>query len=300
MEPRRQRRLGPGPRAALPRVAGALAALVGAVLALSACQKPARPARVPVDDPMRVVQELRARSLPPGLSAPFRIRVQGPASSGSTVGGVLLGPPDRLRVDVQTPLRTSLYMLASDGASLHLWDAQRSTFYRGDDAVAVLLGLTGGAVNNGDLVRLLTAGLPLDGAPVLYSGVVEDGVLVVIEAPKGLAVRATLDPRPASVRALSLGRLDPACLTCELQDPLLQLKVTAIYRLGPLHLPQELELSLPSIGWQLSLSFSRWEQQEPVDAAFVIAPPAGATEKDLVGALEALAKSRSGGPSPSP
>ena len=271
-----------------------------AVFALPGCHKEVRPQRVAVDDPMRVVRELRERELPPGLSAPFRIRVQGPSNGGSTVGGVLLGPPNRLRVDVQTPLRTSMYMLASDGAALHVWDAQRSTFYRGDDAVAVMSELTGGAVSNSDLVRLLTGGLPLGEAPVLYAGVVENGVLVVVEAPKGLAVRAILDPRPASVRALTLGRLNPDCLSCELDGALLRLDVTAIYRLGPLNLPQELELSLPTIGWNVSLSFSRWEHQDPVDAAFVLAPPNGAVEKGLIEAISALATARSADPSPSP
>ena len=271
-----------------------------ALVALAGCRKEVRPQRVAVDDPLRVVNELRSRELPAGLSAPFRIRVDGPSSGGTTVGGVLLGPPDRLRIDVQTPLRTSLYMVASDGDALHVWDAQRSTFYRGDDAVGVMSELTGGAVDNGDLVRLLTGGLPLGQAPVLYSGVVEDGVLVLIEAPKGLAVRAVLDPRPASVRSLELGRADPACLSCALSDVLLRLSVPSIYRLGPLNLPQELELALPTIGWTVSLSFSRWEQQAPVDAAFVIAPPGGAQEKGLIEALRGLAEKRSEGLSPSP
>jgi hypothetical protein len=134
-------------------------------LALAACAKEVRPARVPVDDPDRVVRELRGRDLPAGLSAPFRIKVEAPGRGGSTVGGLLIGAPDKVRVDVQTPLRTSLYMVATDGAALHVWDAQASTFYRGDDGVAALAALSQGAVQAVDVVQLLTGGLPLSGAP---------------------------------------------------------------------------------------------------------------------------------------
>jgi hypothetical protein len=268
------------------------AAALALCLALTACAKETRPARVPVDDPDRVVRELRGRTLPAGLSAPFRIKVEAPGRGGSTVGGLLIGAPDRVRVDVQTPLRTSLYMVATDGAALHVWDAQASTFYRGDDGVAALGALSQGAVQGVDVVQLLTGGLPLADAPVLHTGASEEGVLVVLQAPHDLLLRASLDARPATVRWLELGQGAPGCASCPLQSVALRLEVTAVQRVGPLALPEELSLHLVPLDMRVSLSFSRWQPTTPVEAAFALQPPPGAVEKDLVAAITEAAARR--------
>ncbi|MBL8616823.1 MAG: hypothetical protein JNM72_14535 [Deltaproteobacteria bacterium] len=261
-------------------------------LALAACAKEVRPARVPVDDPDRVVRELRGRDLPAGLSAPFRIKVEAPGRGGSTVGGLLIGAPDKVRVDVQTPLRTSLYMVATDGAALHVWDAQASTFYRGDDGVAALAALSQGAVQAVDVVQLLTGGLPLSGAPVLHTGASEEGVLVVLQAPHELLLRASLDARPATVRWLELGQGAPGCASCPLQSVALRLEVSAVQRVGPLALPEELSLHLVPLDMRVSLSFSRWQPTTPVEAAFALQAPPGAVEKGLVQAITEAAARR--------
>lgn len=261
-------------------------------LALAACAKEVRPVRVPVDDPDRVVRELRGRDLPAGLSAPFRIKVEAPGRSGSTVGGLLIGAPDKVRVDVQTPLRTSLYMVATDGAALHVWDAQASTFYRGDDGVAALAALSQGAVQGVDVVQLLTGGLPLSGAPVVHTGASEEGVLVVLQAPHDLLLRASLDARPATVRWLELGQGAPGCASCPLQSVALRLEVSAVQRIGPLALPEELSLHLVPLDMRVSLSFSRWQPTTPVEAAFALQAPPGAVEKGLVQAITDAAARR--------
>lgn len=266
-----------------------------ALLALAACARPAPPPRAAARvDPELSLARVRGRELPPGLSGKYKIRIEGPSQSGSTRGALLLRGADRLRVEVQTPLRTPLFTVATDGVALHAWSQGKATFYRGDDAGAVLAELTQGAVQISDLTALLTAGLPFPDAPVLATEPTEEGLLVVLGGPASTRLRATVDPRRGFVRSIALGAAaSPDSL--EVPAPVLTVDVLEVVKVGKELLPDELRLAFPTLGWTVELDFTGWEPLQEVPEVFTLSAPPGAKEADLVGTLKELAA-----PAPAP
>lgn len=233
-------------------------------------------------DPAAVVEDFRRREVPRALQARFRFSVQGPALSGASTGRLVVSRPDRFRVEILTPLSTPLLVVVCDGRSLHAWRNDRQVFYRGDDAVAVLQRLTGGAVGAADVVALFTAGLPLPGAPVLSArDLGDDRVEAVLQGPRETAVRATIDHRAGLLRAL---QVEPAGAVV----PAARLEWEGEERLRRVRLPEELKADLPSLGWTMEVEVSEWDELGAIPDVFSLSPPAGAEEVDVVAALDAL------------
>ncbi len=248
------------------------------LLGLVACgpKKPAAPA-----DPGAVVSALRARELPRALKAAFVVKIEGPDLQGSTTGAMVLARPDQFNINIQTPLRTPLVYLASDGAVVHAYLQQDGTFYRGDDALAVFAELTGGAVGVADLLQVLTGGLPLPDADVVDVAATEDAVTLSMKAPADAELRAAIDLRTGLVRTLSV-RKDGV-------GDLFLVDIVRVTRFGGGALPEELRLVLPTLGWTATLTFTLWDELGVIPDVFVLEKPAGAAEKDLVEALRAVA-----------
>ena len=261
--------------------------LLPMVLLGAACAKPAGLRRAD-DDPARFVDDLRGRSLPRVLQAGFNVRLSGPSQSGSTTGALVIAAPDRVRINVQTPLSTPLLYLASDGRALHAWTQQSATFFRGDDALAVLHELTGGAVGVADFVAVLTGRLPLTDGRLLAASAVEGGVEVVLEAPDGARVRAVVDPQKDLLTRLEVGPGDPST-PAGLAAVWVRFTWPDTMRFEGRHMPEELKVEIPSLGWTLDITFHTWDAPGSVPEVFTLAPPPGATEADLVGALREMA-----------
>lgn len=272
--------------------------LVGlTLLCLGACGKRGS-YRLVVEDPAAVVAGVRARKMPENLQASFRIELTGPEGGGSTVGGMVVARPDRIRMDIQTPFRTPLFIMATDGKALHVWDQQRSTFLRGDDAIGVLGEMTGGAVVVADLATMLIGGLPLPGATVGGVGVVGERVEVRLNAPGGLVVQAGLEPRRLLVEDLRIGRGDAACVGCSLEPVFARVNIEEHVLVNGDWLPQELRIELPGAGWTIELSVKAWEQLSQVPDVFTLAPPPGATEADLIQRVKQAVEKRAAYPAP--
>lgn len=278
-----------GPRVS-PGTGVRLLLLLPMVLLGAACGKPASLRHVE-EDPTRFVDDLRGRRLPRALQAGFNVRLSGPGQSGSTTGALVIAAPDRVRINVQTPLSTPLLYLASDGRALHAWTQQTSTFFRGDDALAVLHELTGGAVGVADFVAVLTGRLPLTDGRLLAARAVDGGVQVVLEAPDGARVRAVVDPQKDLLTSLEVGPGDPAT-AADLRDVWVRFTWPDTMRFEGRHMPEELKVEIPSLGWTLDITFHTWDAPGAVPEVFTLAPPPGATEKDLVTALREMAAKR--------
>lgn len=253
--------------------------LVAALLVLSGCggKKGLKAAEA---DPAAAVAQLRARELPRALKAGFVVKVDGPELQGTTAGAMVLARPDQFNINIQTPLRTPLVYLASDGRVMHAFVAQDSTFFRGDDALAVLAELTGGAVGVADVLQVLTGGLPMPDADVSDVRVEGDALQLTLAAPAGAVVEAAVDPRTALVRDLVVKKDDAV---------LVEVEVARAMRVGKQWMPEELELVLPTVGWTATLTFHSWDELGVVPDVFVLEKPAGAAEKDLVEALKGVA-----------
>jgi outer membrane biogenesis lipoprotein LolB len=245
------------------------------------------------NDPAALLETARARRIPFALQGRFAVTLSGPDLSASTNGGLIVHRPDRFRVEILTPLATPLILMASDGQSLHAFTSADRDFYRGDDAVAVLAELTGGAVALADVVSVLTGTLPMAGADVTSLTENQGGGAVVglrvAPLPSGdeVLVRADLDP-DGLVRTVSVERNLPG------EAPLVVLEVETLdtMRVGRSRLPEELQVRLPTLGWTVDLEFSAWDELGQIPDVFSLQPPPGSNEKDLVTTLRDLAERR--------
>ena len=68
-------------------------------------------------------------------------------------------------------------------------------FLRGDDALAVLEEVTGGAIGLDDVLKLLTAGLPMEGAAIQHAKWTADGINVSLRGTEQAIVEALIDPK---------------------------------------------------------------------------------------------------------
>jgi len=234
-----------------------------------------------------LVERVREHSVPFALQARFAIKVQGPDFSGTTSGAMILLDPDKLRIEVNGPVGTPLFILASDGKALHCWSQRDATFFRGDDGVAVLRELTGGTVATTDLISLLTGTLPLDGAPIVDLGADPDGaVRVVFQAAEGLRVRAAVDPQHELLRRVSLLQMGDDDDGTEV----LRVAYNDLMRVGNNRMPEEIDIEAPTIGWRAALEIHTWDELGRIPDAFALTPPSNAQEKDLVTTLKEMAK----------
>lgn len=256
-------------------------------MGLVGCRKGPSPKAAAKIDADQVIERMRTRPVPAGLQAKYKIRIEGPGAGGSTRGAMMVQDPDHLRLEVLTPLRTPLLTVASDGTSLHAWSQQHATFYRGDEAATVLAEVTSGAVNISDVVTLLTGGLPFPTAPVLATGGEEGGVELLLGGPDDTRMRAVVAPWRGFVRLLEVGKaLTPGGL--EMGPPILQVEVLEAVRVGKYILPQELVITLPTLGWTVEMSFTSWTVLDEVSPVFVLPAPKGAKQADLVETLQEI------------
>lgn len=234
-----------------------------------------------------LVERIRQRGVPYALQARFGIRVQGPDFSGTTSGAMILLDPDKLRIEIRSPVGPPLFILASDGKALNAWASKDSMYYRGDDALAVLKELTGGAVSTSDLIAMLTGGLPLEAAEIVDLGANPDGSTRVVFAPiENLQVRASLDSQHEVLSHVSLLLLDEEGNS----RSVLEVDYADLMRVSGSRMPAEIVIEAPTIGWRATLEIHTWDELGKIPDAFDLQPPPGSTEADLVSTIKELAQ----------
>jgi hypothetical protein len=253
------------------------------------------------DELEALVSAMRGADAPFALQGRFSVRLESPGVSGTTKGALVLHQPDRFRIEIHSPFGTPMVLIASDGQALHAWAAKDNRFFRGDDAAAVLSQLTAGAVALSDVNAMLTGALPLPQAPVLDLAEDDEGLVrLTLAGPEAVQVRAVLDPRTQRTRQLRVLRAEgpgagpvPGLPTGE---TLLQVDYLEVARVGRSLLPEQLRVSLPTLGWSLELEFLSWDELGRIPEVFALTPPPGATERDLVQTLQGLAEAQAEGP----
>jgi hypothetical protein len=223
-----------------------------------------------------ILARASSRSLPaPGLKASFHIDVQLGDKGGSTVGGLVLHPPDDLRVEIQTPLHTTLLLATTDGTSIHAYVAKGNQYLRGDDAVATLEALAGDTVHPRELLELLAGIPPVDGLTLVSKEPIPGGVRASYDGPAGSTIRLDVDAASGALRAFEAHRGDALLFAATYGEPV----KGAPY-------PKSLAVRSALLG--LRLDFQRWEELGSVPDVFTLAPPPGSVERDLIEALNEL------------
>lgn len=232
-------------------------------------------------DPATLLAEARARSLPYALRGSFSVTLRRGDAEVSTRGGMVLHAPDQFRVEINGPVGTPAVIVASDGTAINVWDATKQVYYSGPDAASVLGELTGGAVSLSDVVRVLTATLPLPEATVASSSVEGHDLSLVMTGAQEVSVAAMVDGRTSLLRTLDVRRA---------QDPLVHLSYGRGKRVGKMTLPWEFSLDAPSLDLGLDIEMESWDELGQVPQVFNLTAPKGATEKDLVESLKESAE----------
>jgi hypothetical protein len=208
--------------------------------------------------------------------------VEGPDVGGGTHGALILHRPDRFRVEIQTPFRTPMLYLASDGQAMHAYVHQGNRFYRGDQATEVIAELTEGAMSAADVMEVFTGGLPLADAALTGAHWREDGMVeATLDPGSGHVVEVVIDPRHRMVIGLEVQGADGT--------ELLRFQVIDDMRMERARMPQEMELELPSMGWRLEIEVNAWDELGVIPDVFSLSPPPGAVELDLVQTLQQMA-----------
>lgn len=279
-----------------------LLSLLGMTVLLPSCA-PRRAAQRAFDQSgetlMVTVDAVRAAKAPFALQGRFSVRLESPGASGTVQGALILHQPDRFRIELLTPFGTPLFYVASDGRALNAWAQRDGIYYQGDDARRVLDELTGGAVALSDVNALLTGLLPLPDAPIIGLSEDDDGMVqVVLQAPDRVRVLAVLDPKEELTRELRVVRVDSES-TLPITDEavpkgetLVEVRYLESMRVGRTRLPEDVVVSLPTLGWTLELAFQSWDELGQIPEVFDLPPPPGATVMDLVETLQALAEQR--------
>jgi outer membrane lipoprotein-sorting protein len=244
--------------------------------ALLACAHKAVVAPPPRADELdAILARATSRVLPaPGLKATFHIDVRFEDDGGSTIGALVLHPPDDLRVEIQTPFHTPLLIAATDGKALHAYLAKGNVFLRGDDAVAALAAFAGGAIGPADLIDLLAGIPPLDATTLVSKEPIPGGVRAKYDGPAGTSIRIDVDAETAALRTFEVDRSDAQIFVASYGEP---------FKGTPY--PRSLEVKSPVLG--LGLEFQHWEQLGAAPDVFSLQPPPNSTERDL---LEVLAE----------
>lgn len=261
------------------------ALVLASLLWLGACAKRGPESAA---DPAELLAEARSRKLPFALRGAFSVTIHRGEAELSTRGGLVLHAPDRFRVEVLGPVGTPALIVASDGGVIDVWNAQDQVFYRGPDADAVLAELSGGAVTLSDVVRVLTATLPLPEAPVRSATVEDRHLALTLDAPEQTTLVARVDGRS--------GLLEEARVERE-GATLLSASYPSARKIGRTELPWEMSLSVPAIQLRVDIQMQSWDELGQVPEVFSLTPPAGAQVKDLVTSLREAAE-KAGRPPP--
>ena len=260
----------------------------GIVLLLLGCAKHSPQLTAP--EVQAEVEQAWARSLPLALQARFQITVNGPDGSATTSGAMILHQPNRARLDIMTPLQTPMILMASNGTAMHMWVHREGLFLRGDDALAVLEEVTGGAIGLSDVLKLLTAGLPMEGAIIQHSQWSEDGIQVSLRGTDEATIEALIDPKQNTVRHLEVLRVSQSELSGT--TPIMVVDIPDLMNVGRHRLPEEMSIALPGIGWSIELDVHTWDELGVIPEVFDLQPPPGAQETDLVETVKGLAESQ--------
>ena len=260
----------------------------GMVLFLLGCAKHAPPLTEP--QIQAEVEQAWARSLPLALQARFQITVTGPEGSATTSGAMILHQPNRVRLDIMTPLQTPMLLMASNGTAMHMWLHRDGLFLRGDDALAVLEEVSGGAIGLSDVLKLLTAGLPMEGAAIEQAQWSENGIRLLLRGTDEATVEALIDPKQNTVKTLEVRRISEE--DSSQTTPIMVVDIPDLMNVGKHRLPEEMSISLPTIGWSVELEVHTWDELGVIPEVFDLQPPPGAQQADLVEVIQGLAESQ--------
>lgn len=233
--------------------------------ALSGCPKtPAEPAPLDVD-PVVLLDRALAEPAPGPMASAFDLRVATPERTISANGALVVSPPARFRIEVRGPIGPPQLVIVGDGEGVTAWLAGENALVMAPDAGARIRGYTGGDVGLDALASLLIGRLPALGRPDLFQPTRPPTYRWAGPGQSHLDV--TLDTRSAHLSALALA------------DELGQALLEADVRGGAW--PERLEVRVPPKGIVAELSFGEWRAAEPLDAAFSLPPPPGATVRPL-------------------
>ncbi len=267
--------------------------LIWLTVLLVGCFKPRGPV-IHVMDPETVVMIARTRAIPPTLRARFSIRISTPERSATIPGSLLLQHPDHLRAEVYTPFGTPLLYLVSDGEGLHAWDQRQQVFYQGDYAGMVLQNLTGGAVGLEDLLSVFMARLPMPDSEILHTGrtVFEDGgVELMLMGPDEMSIRSVVHPSTGVLLRLQVWEgAAESDLTHAAGGMILDVEYEGELRIGRVRLPERVVMSLPQIGWKVTINYRSWSAVDVDPGVFQLAPPPGSRVMDMAEALQQAAE----------
>jgi hypothetical protein len=230
------------------------------------------------DEVDAILARATSRALPaPGLKATFHIDVRFEDDGGSTIGALVLHPPDDLRIEIQTPFHTPLLIAATDGTSIHAYLAKGNVFLRGDDAVAALAAFAGDAIHPADLIELLAGIPPLGAATLVSKEPIPGGVRAKYDGPAGTAIRIDVDAETAALRTFEVDRADEQIFIASYGEPMKGMPY-----------PKSLHVKSPVLG--LALDFQHWEPLGAAPDVFSLQPPPNSVERDLVEALQELSE----------
>lgn len=233
---------------------------------LAACKevKPTSPA---VADPAALVARAHAEPAATPVYSAFSALLRLPDQTVSLQGTIVLGPPDRFRVELRGPIGPAQVIVTCNGTDATAWIAPKNTFGTLPNA-------------NGSFGTLLGAGEGVGGAAVAASLLL--GRLPQLAGTPDLraagSVATSIWTRGDGARfEASIDSLTAHLVTAHATDKQGVLLLDAAWEPGAF--PASMHVNLPTLGVVADVNYTEWKPAAPDPALFEGVAPEGAVLK---------------------
>ncbi len=247
------------------------------LLALLLLGCPAHTGRVDSTDPLAGI-----RTAPSGYAIKGRmyLTIKAPRwdVGGTTSTTMIVHRPDDLFLQVRGPVNNVMVQGTANRQELVVVIPPANKAFTASNPDAAMKALTGGALGVDGLLSLLMARLPRQDLEVIETRDEGDDRVVILEAPGGYRVQATVNARRGRLRSLLLHSPDG--------QELMSARYEGWFRDARSFYPELVTIDIPGLELGLKADFQAWEVMGEVPSIFTTAVPAGAEVVDLEEALE--------------
>lgn len=252
-------------------------ALVVSTLSLLLLGCPAHTARFGSDDPLEGIQ-----TEPSGFAIKGRmyLGIKAPRwdISGTTSTTMVVHRPSDLYLQVRGPVNNVMLQGTANEQELVLVIPPLNKAFTATNPDAAMQALTGGVLGVDGVLAMLMARLPDVELTTLEVQELPKARTLLLAAPGGYQVLATVGNKRGRLRGLVLSDADGAVL--------MDVTYEGSFRDARGYYPELLTMSLPALDLNLKADFQAWEVMGEVPAIFTTPVPEGAEVVDIEQALE--------------
>ncbi len=198
--------------------------------------------------------------------------------SGTTSTTMVIHRPSDLYLQVRGPVNNVMLQGTANMQELVLVIPPMNKAFTATSPDAAMRALTGGALGVDGVLAMLLARLPDVELTTLEVRDLPKARVMLLEAPGGFQVLATVDNKRGLLRGLTISDAQSAVL--------LEVSYEGSFRDARSYYPELLTMTVPALDLTVKADFQAWEVMGEVPAIFTTPVPEGAEVVDIEQALE--------------